>query len=78
MDADEFMMHGFDSDVSVGDDGQENEEDCLTAVVQTSSNQKKKYATPNLYFCHNRFDKILLLKIGVLANLRSGSIFVSL
>ena len=69
MDADEFMMHGFDSDVSVGDDGQENEEDCSTAVVQTCSNQKKKYATPNLYFCHKRFDKILLLKIGVLVDL---------
>ena len=69
MDADEFMMYGFDSDVSVGDDGQENEEDCLTAVVQTSSNQKKKYATPNLYFCHNGFDEILLLKTDVLVNL---------
>ena len=69
MDADEFMMHGFDSDVSVGDDGQENEEDCSTAVVQTSSNQKKKYATPNLYFCHNGFDEILLLKTDVLVDL---------
>ena len=69
MDADEFMMYGFDSDVSVGDDGQENEEDCLTTVVQTSSNQKKKYATPNLYFCHKRFDKILLLKVGVFVDL---------
>ena len=69
MDADEFMMHGFDSDVSVGDDGQENEEDCSTAVVQTSSNQKEKYATPNLYFCYSSFDKILLLKIGVLVDL---------
>ena len=69
MDADEFMMHGFDSDVSVGDDGQENEEDSLTALVQTSSNQKKKYATPNLYFCHNGFDEILLLKTDVLVDL---------
>ena len=69
MDADEFMMHGFDSDVSVGEDGQENEEDSLTALVQMSSNQKKKYAKPNLYFCHNRFDKILLLKTGVLVDL---------
>ena len=69
MDADEFMMHGFDSDVSVGEDGQENEEDSLTTVVQTSSSQKKKYATPNLYFCNSSFDKIFLLKIGVLVDL---------
>ena len=69
MDADEFMMHGFDSDVSVGEDGQENEEDSFTALVQSSSNQKKKYATPNLYFCHNGFDEILLLKTDVLVDL---------
>ena len=68
MDADEFMMHGFDSDVSVGDDEQENEEDSLTTVVQTFSSQKK-YATPNIYFCNSRLDTIILLQIGVLVNL---------
>lgn len=69
MNADEFMMHGFDSDVSVGDDEQENEEDSLTADVQTSSSQKKKYATPNIFLCNSRFDTILLLKIDVLVDL---------
>ena len=43
MDAEEFMMHGFDSDVSDGDDREDTMKASATDADQDSSKHQKKY-----------------------------------
>lgn len=56
MDAEEFMMHGFDSDVSEDDDeAEEAGKVSATEVSQDKSQQDKKYSVKTEILCKDVF-----------------------